>query len=178
MNADQPRHLRAKGPNHVWSYDFIFDTTENGRTLKIMNVIDEGTRRCLSISIGRRMTSVDVVEQIRCLMTKHGAPQFIRSDNGPEFIATALRKAFAEHGIRTHYIEPGSPWENPFIESFNARLRDEVLNQELFGSVTEARVLIERWRNEYNEEHPHSNLGYLSPDEYAATFIHQTAGLA
>ena len=173
VDADQPRHLRAEGPGHVWTYDFIFDTTENGRTLKIMTVMDEGTRQSLSIVVGRTMTSKEVVTEIRRLIAISGAPQFIRSDNGPEFIASALRKAFKEDGIRTHYIEPGSPWQNPFIESFNARLRDEVLNQELFASVTEARILIERWRQEYNTEHPHSSLGYLSPDEYAATLNHQ-----
>lgn len=178
VSADQPRHLKAVGPGHVWSYDFIFDTTENGKTLKMMTIIDEGTRQSPAIVVGRRMTSIDVVAEIRRLMEIHGAPQFIRSDNGPEFIAIALREAFEEHGIRTHYIEPGSPWENAFIESFNARLRDEVLNQELFGSVTEARVLIERWRTEYNSEHPHSSLGYLTPDEYAATFmLNQPVGL-
>lgn len=171
--ADQPRYLRATGPGHVWSYDFIFDTTDNGRTLKIMTLVDEGTRRSLSIVVGRNMTSRDVIAEIRRLMDIHGAPKFIRSDNGPEFVAVALRTALKEHGVRTHYIEPGSPWENPFIESFNARLRDEVLNQELFGSVAEARVLIERWRLEFNSEHPHSSLGYLSPDEYTATFNQQ-----
>ena len=175
VDADQPRHLEAKGPCHVWSYDFIFDTTENGRTLKVMTVIDEGTRQAPSIVVGRGMTSRDVVTEVRRLIDIHGAPEFIRSDNGPEFIATALRKAFKEHRIRTHYIEPGSPWQNPFIESFNARLRDEVLNQEIFGSVTEARILIERWRYEYNTEHPHSSLGYLSPDEYAETLNNQHA---
>jgi len=175
IDADQPRHLKAEGPGHVWSYDFIFDTTENGRTLKVMTVMDEGTRQSPSIVVGRGMTSTDIVTEIRRLIDIHGAPKFIRSDNGPEFIATALRNSFKEHGIRTHYIEPGSPWQNPFIESFNARLRDEVLNQELFGSVTEAKILIERWRQEYNTEHPHSSLGYLSPDEYAATLNHQSA---
>jgi len=175
VDANQPRHLEAKGPCHVWSYDFIFDSTENGRTLKMMTVIDEGTRQAPAIVVGRGMKSSEVVKEIQHLIKIHGAPQFIRSDNGPEFIADALKTAFKEHGIKTHYIEPGSPWQNPFIESFNARLRDEVLNQEMFGSVTEARVLVERWRQEYNSEHPHSSLGYLSPDEYAATLNYQQA---
>jgi len=141
----------------------------------MMTVIDEGTRQAPAIVVGRGMKSSEVVKEILRLIKIHGAPQFIRSDNGPEFIAGALKTAFKEHGIKTHYIEPGSPWQNPFIESFNARLRDEVLNQEMFGSVTEARVLIERWRQEYNSEHPHSSLGYLSPDEYAATLKYQPA---
>ncbi|MFT4603744.1 MAG: putative transposase [Thalassolituus oleivorans] len=161
------RHLTAQYRGHVWSYDFVFDVTENGRTLKAMPVVDEFTRECHSILVGRTINAAGAAREIRRLVGLHGAPAFIRSDNGPEFIARALREELAALGTETRYIEPGSPWQNAYVESFNARLRDEVLDRELFGNFLEAQTLIERWRLEYNKEHPHSSLGYQSPSEFA-----------
>ena len=161
------RHLSAQYRGHVWSYDFIFDTTENGRTLKMMPVVDEFTRECHSILVGRSIKAADAAREVRRLVAIHGAPDFMRSDNGPEFVARALREELESLGTATRYIEPGSPWQNAYVESFNARLRDEVLDRELFGNLLEAQVLIEHWRRQYNKEHPHSSLGYRSPAEFA-----------
>jgi len=165
---ESPRHLRAEYINHVWSYDFIFDSTENGRTIKHMTIMDEYSKECLSILVDRSIMAADAVAEIRRLIFERGAPEFLRSDNGPEFVAKALREELTALGVKTHYIDPGSPWQNPFIESFNARFRDELLDRELFGNVQEAKFLVSRWRDEYNHIHPHSSLGYQSPAEFAA----------
>lgn len=158
--------FRPLYPNHVWSYDFVADQTEDGRRLKIFVVVDEYTRRCLALEVGRRFTSEDVIDTMRVLFDLYGAPTHIRSDNGPELIATALRRWLACRGTGTLYIEPGSPWENAYGESFNSRLRDELLDRELFTSLREARVLLEQHRIEHNEVRPHSSLEYETPKAF------------
>jgi putative transposase len=160
--------MRARYPNHVWSYDFVADQTEDGRRLKILVVVDEFTRRSLALEVGRCFTSEDVIEVMRVLFELHGAPTHIRSDNGPEMIADGLRRWLARRGTGTLYIAPGSPWENAYAESFNSRLRDELLNRELFTSPLEARVLLEQHRKEHNETRPHSSLGYETPSHFEA----------
>ena len=157
---------RAEHPNHVWSYDFVWDQTEDGRMLKILPVVDEFSRECLTIEVARSITAQDVIQVLERLFAEHGEPEFIRSDNGPEFIAKAVQKWLTEHGAKTLYITPGSPWENAFSESFNSRLRDELLDRELFTSTTEARVLLEDHRQEYNEDRPHSGIGDKTPAEF------------
>ena len=166
--GESARHLRAEYIGHVWSYDFIFDSTENGRTTKHMPIIDEYSKECLSILVGRSITARDAAAEIRRLVIERGAPDFLRSDNGPEFVAKALRDELKSLGVKTRYIDPGAPWQNPFIESFNSRLRDELLDRELFGNLPEAKFLVSRWRDEYNHIHPHSSLGYQSPAEFAS----------
>jgi putative transposase len=163
----QKRRLQAERPGHVWAIDFIFDETSNRRRLKIAAIIDEYTREALAIRVDRTCTSEDLVAIIEDLVLTHGAPEYLRADNGPEMIAWALRDYCRLAGTTTSYIEPGSPWENPFVESFNGRLRDELLNIEEFGSLTEAKIIIEDWRIEYNTYRPHSALDGLIPTEYA-----------
>ena len=160
--------LRATHMNHVWSYDFIMDQTEDGRRLKMLPVLDEYTRESHAILVERNIKAEDVVELLAYLFSVHGEPEFIRSDNGPEFIAEAVKAWLAQSGVRTLYIEPGSPWENAYSESFNSRFRDELLNQELFTSLEEARVLVEQYRVDHNHARPHSALGYCTPAEFAA----------
>jgi putative transposase len=157
---------KAERPNHVWSYDFVWDQTEDGRMLKILPVVDEFSRRCLTIEVARSITAVDVVRVLERLFEEHGEPEFIRSDNGPEFIADAVQGWLKKREARTLYITPGSPWENAYSESFNSRLRDELLDRELFTSEAEARVLLEDHRQEYNEERPHSGIGEKTPAEF------------
>jgi putative transposase len=154
---------RAEHRNHVWSYDFVADRTHDGRALRMLTLVDEYTRECLAIDVGRRLNSTDVLERLSELFVSRGAPGFIRSDNGSEFTAKAVREWLGAVGVNTLYIEPGSPWENGYVESFNGRFRDEFLNGELFYTLTEAKVLIERWRREYNTLRPHSSLGYRPP---------------
>lgn len=158
---------RATRANGVWSYDVVFDQTADGRLLKILPVVDEYTRECLVLLVGRRLTARDVIRALEQAARERGVPEHLRSDNGPEFIATAVRRWLAEVGTRTLYIEPGSPWENAYSESFNSRLRDELLNGELFTSEKEAAVLLEQHRRAYNEERPHSALGYVAPAVFA-----------
>jgi putative transposase len=165
--------LRAEYPNHVWGLDFQFDETADLRRLKLLNIVDEHTREALAMDVARSITADDVIAALERLVTQRGAPGFIRMDNGPELIAWALRDWCRLCGLGTIYIEPGSPWENPWIESFNGRSRDELLNITEFGSVTEARVVIGDWRNEYNTWRPHGSLGGLTPAEYAAQCTHQ-----
>jgi len=165
---NSPQHRHAERPNQVWSYDFVWDQTDDGRRLKWLPVVDEYTRECLALPVARSMTGADVVAQLRRLVAERGAPAYLRSDNGPEFIAQEVRDWLASEQIATLYIEPGSPWENAYSESFNSRLRDELLNREVFSSVTEARVLGTDYRQEYNERRPHSGLGYRTPKEFAA----------
>ncbi len=165
--------LRAEYPNHVWALDFQFDETCDLRRIKLLNIVDEHTREALATDVARSITADDVVATMERLVTTRGAPRFIRMDNGPELIAWALRDWCRLTGLGTLYIEPGSPWENPWIESFNGRMRDELLNITEFGSLTEARIVIEDWRHEYNTWRPHSSLGGLTPAEYAKQCTHQ-----
>lgn len=160
--------LRPLRSNHVWSVDFVADRTEDGRALKMLVVLDEWTRLCLSIVVARSIVAADVALALQAAIERHGAPEHVRSDNGPEFVAKGLRRALAARGIEPRYIQPGSPWENGYVESFNSRLRDELLERESFSSLLEARVLIENWRDEYNERRPHSALGYVTPAAFAA----------
>jgi transposase InsO family protein len=154
----------------VWAIDFIFDETSDRRRLKIATIVDEFTREALAIRVDRTCTADGLVAVIEDLvLTRGGAPEHLRADNGPEMIAWALRDYCRLAGTITSYIEPGSPWENPFVESFNGRLRDELLSIEEFGSLTEAKIIIEDWRIEYNTYRPHSSLDGLTPTEYAQT---------
>ena len=155
--------LRPQHRDHVWSYDFVFSRTHDGRPVRMLTLIDEFTRECLAIDVSRRMTSEDVLERLSDLFIHRGPPEHIRSDNGPEFTAHRVRDWLENVGVKTLFIEPGSPWENGFIESFNGKLRDELLNVELFDTLLEAKVLIERWRVHYNTERLHSSLGYRPP---------------
>ena len=162
---------KAEHINHVWSYDFVMDQTENGRQLKFLPVLDEYTRECLTLEVARSITSMDVIEVLENLFMVRGVPEYIRSDNGPEFIANAIKTWLGEIGVATLYIAPGSPWENAYSESFNSRFRDELLNREMFGSVFEARVLSGDWRLDYNNHRPHSSLDYMTPAAFAATCV-------
>jgi transposase InsO family protein len=163
LNDGSCIRLRPERPNHVWSWDFVFDRTDDGRPIKLMVVIDEYTRRCLAIHVARRVRSRDAIDVFADLMEIHGIPEHIRSDNGPEMVAKRLRRWLARLGTKTIYITPGSPWENGYCESFNGKLRDELLNGELFYTLREAQVLIEQWRVYYNTIRPHSSLGYRPP---------------
>lgn len=158
---------KAEYPLHVWTYDILEDRTERGNKLRILTILDEYTRENLGILVSRSILAKMVVEDLKWLFHVRGIPEHIRSDNGPEFIAKAVREWLSESGCRTIYIEPGSPWENPYIESFNGKLRDECLNREIFRNTLEAQVIIESWREEYNRHRPHSSLGYLTPEEFA-----------
>ena len=164
---------RATRPNEVWAADFQFDETADGRRLKLLNVVDEFTREALAMRVGRSCVADDVVATIEALVAERGAPAHLRMDNGPELVAWALQEWCRLAGTGTIYIEPGSPWETPFVESFNGRVRDELLNVEEFGSLTEAQVLVEAWRTEYNTYRPHSALGGLTPSEYASQWTTQ-----
>lgn len=163
LNDGSCARLRPTHRNHVWSYDFVMDRTHDGRAIKIMTVIDEYTRECLAILVDRRIRSDDVLDCLTDLFLGYGPPEHIRSDNGAEFTAKVVRKWLANLGVKTLFIEPGSPWENGYNESFNGKLRDELLNGEIFYTLKEAQSLIERWRQEYNTFRPHSSLGYLPP---------------
>jgi transposase InsO family protein len=162
---------KAEYINHVWTYDFIEDATEDSRKLKFLTVLDEWTRESPAIEVSRSITSKDVTAVLEYLFMVRGAPCFIRSDNGPEFIAQAIKTWLRQSNVGTLYIEPGSPWENGYIESFHGRLRDELLNREMFYSVNEAKVLAENWRLEYNHHRPHSSLKYRTPAAFAAVCI-------
>lgn len=155
--------LRAEYPSHVWSYDFVEDRTHEGRKYRMLNIIDEFTHECLAIRVDRRLKSIDVIDVLSELFILRGVPGHIRSDNGPEFVAKAVQKWITAVGAKTAYITPGSPRENGFIESFNARLRDELLDGEVFYSLAEARIVIESWRRHYNTVRPHGSLGYKPP---------------
>jgi len=163
LNDGSCIRLRPGYKDHVWSYDFMTDRTANGRAFKILNIIDEYTRECLAILIARKIRNQDVIDLLFNLFIFRGIPEHIRSDNGPEFTAKAVRKWLTRLGVKTLFIEPGSPWENGYIESFNGKLRDELLNREIFTTLEEAKVLIEQWRREYNQVRPHSSLGYRPP---------------
>ena len=163
LNDGSCIRLRPERPNHVWSYDFVESRTHEGRKFRMLNVIDESSRECLSIRIARRLNQTDVIDVLSDLFILRGIPGHIRSDNGPEFIAKAVREWIVAVGAKTAFIEPGSPWENGYCESFNSKLRDELLNGEIFYSLAEARIVIESWRCHYNTERPHSSLGYRPP---------------
>ncbi len=155
--------LRAEHRNHVWAYDFVADRTRDGRPLKMLTIVDEYTRECLAIEVGRHMKSIDVLQVLSDLFIEHGTPEFLRSDNGPEFTAGLIREWLTRVDVDTLFIEPGSPWENGYVESFNGKFRDEFLDREILYTLQEAKVLIERWRREYNTIRPHSSLGYRPP---------------
>jgi transposase InsO family protein len=155
--------LRPQKKDHVWSYDLAMIRTTDGKPIRILVIIDEYSRECLSILVKRSIKSQDVLDQLYDLFISRAIPEYIRSDNGPEFTAKAVREWLAEIGIRTLFIEPGSPWENGYVESFIGKLRDELLNGEIFDTLIEAKVVIERWRKEYNRFRPHSSLGYKPP---------------
>jgi putative transposase len=162
--------LKACRPNHVWALDFQHDATEDGRELKFLNILDEFTREALAIEVERTINADATVKVLEHLATERGAPANIRADNGPELTAWALREWCRLGSTGTAYIEPGSPWQNPYVESFNARQRDELLNVEVFTCLEEAQVLAADWRTDYNANHPHSALGMMSPDRFAASW--------
>ena len=162
------RH-RPQHKDHVWSYDFVSDRTEGGGRLRMLNVVDEFTRECLAIEVGRMFQGRDVVRTLAELFAIRDRPRYIRSDNGPEFASKAVRKWLKKAGVDTLFIEPGSPWENGYIESFNGKLEDECLNGELFLSLAEARYVVDRWRLDYNHHRPHSRLDWMTPAAYAAS---------
>jgi putative transposase len=163
LNDGSCIRLRAERPNHVWSYDFVEDRTHDGRKYRMLNVIDEFTHECLAIRVSRKLKAVDVIDVLSDLFILRGVPGHIRSDNGAEFVAKAVQEWITAVGAKTAYIAPGSPWENGFIESFNARLRDELLDGEIFYSLKEATIVIESWRRHYNTLRPHGSLGYRPP---------------
>jgi transposase InsO family protein len=163
LNDGSCIRLRPERKDHVWSYDFVAARTHEGRSIRLLTLIDEYTRECLSIDVGRQLRSDDVLGRLTDLFIRRGVPEHIRSDNGPEFTAKAVRGWLDRIGVKTLFIEPGSPWENGYIESFNGKMRDELLNREIFTTLLEAKVLVERWRREYNRVRPHSSLGYRPP---------------
>jgi transposase InsO family protein len=163
LNDGSCIRLRPEHKDHVWSYDFMIARTSDGRPFRILTILDEYTRECLAISVERRISSQDVIDQLFNLFVFRGIPEYIRSDNGPEFTAKAVRGWLSRLGVKTLFIEPGSPWENGYIESFNGKLRDELINREVFTTLLEAKILIQRWRQEYNQVRPHSALGYRPP---------------
>ena len=163
LNDGSCIRLRPERANHVWSYDFVSARTQEGRRLRILSLIDEYTRECLALRVARRLNSRDVMETLSDVMLWKGIPEHIRSDNGPEFVAKPLRSWLASLGTGPLYIEPGSPWENGYCESFNGKLRDECLNGEIFYSLKEAQIVIEQWRQQYNTVRPHTSLGYRPP---------------
>ena len=163
LNDGSCIRLRPERRNHVWSYDFVEAQTHDGRKVRLMTLIDEFTRECLAIRVARRINGLGVLETMADAMLVRGIPEHIRSDNGPEMTAKVVRGWLAGVGAKTLYIEPGSPWENGYCESFNGKLRDELLNGEIFYSLKEAKVLIEQWRHHYNTVRPHSSLGYRPP---------------
>jgi putative transposase len=161
---------RAEYPNHVWAWDFLQDRTRRGRVIKILNIVDEFTRQAHVMRVAQRIDSMDVVETFKVLIRAHGCPEFIRSDNGPEFIAERVMRSLADSGCKSIYIKPGSPWENAYIESFNGKFRDECLNMNIFNNGREAMEIVNEWCHEYNELRPHSSLNYLTPNEFARRY--------
>lgn len=157
----------ASRPGEVWSWDFVADQTGNGSRFRILTLIDEHTRQCLALHAGWSIRATDAIQVVEEAMMRHGAPEHIRSDNGPEFIAYAMRDWLKAQKVATIYIKPGAPWEQAWVESFHDKLRDELLNREWFGSLREAQVVLDGWRDEFNQERPHMSLGYQTPDEYA-----------
>ena len=173
LNDGSCIRLRPERPNHVWSYDFVHDRTDDGRVYRTLNIIDEFTREALAIRVDRKLNSIDVVDALTDLFILRGPPAFIRSDNGPEFIAQKVRDWIGAVGAKTAYITPGSPWENGYCESFNARFRDELLNGEIFYTLKVAKIIIEQWRKHYNRKRPHSALGWRPPAPEAVIPLEQ-----
>ena len=171
--------LRPEHRNHVWSYDFVEDRTHDGRKYRMLNVVDEFTHECLAIQVARKLKAIDVIDVLSDLFILRGIPGHIRSDNGPEFVAKAVREWIAAVGAKMAYIEPGSPWENGYVESFNARLRDELLDGEIFYTLREAQIVIESWRRHFNAIRPHESLGYKppAPEVFVQTFAAWPAAL-
>jgi transposase InsO family protein len=169
------RH-KARHANHVWSYDFLTDRTEDGRQLKLLVVIDEFTRECLAIEAGRTFTARDVMLTLQYLFAVRGAPEHLRSDNGPEFVAKEIQRWLDRASVGTRYVRKASPWENGYVESFNGKLRDELLNRELFLSLPEARYVLDEWRQEYNHRRPHSGLNWRTPAGFAVSLAGPTVG--
>ena len=167
-NRKRPEHY-----NHIWSYDFLIERLENGQRMKLLVVIDEFTRECLAIDVNRKIKGPDVVEVLRYLFAVRGCPEYIRSDNGPEFVSNTVQKWLENSGVNTLYVAPGSPWENGYVESFNSKLRDELLNRELFLHIDELRYVADRWRMDYNHYRPHSSLDYMAPAAFAAKCLEQ-----
>ena len=161
---------KAEHPNHVWSYDFVEDRTERGGKLRILAIVDEYTRECLAMKVAPSIPSSVVIEVLEWLFLVRGVPKYIRSDNGPEFVAKAVCNWLDNSGCQTLFIKPGSPWENGYIESFNDKLRDECLNREIFQNGKEAQIIVEKWRHDYNNYRPHSSLGYLTPVEFVRQY--------
>jgi putative transposase len=162
----RPRSLTPTHANFVWSYDFVFDACANGQQLKYLTVVDEFTQECLAIDVGGSIRSRRVIEVLSRLISVHGAPRYLRSDNGPEFVSRAILQWLAEAGIGTALIDPGKPWQNGTNESFNGKFRDECLSLEWFRSRTEAAIVIETWRRHYNAERLHSSINYLTPLQF------------
>jgi len=171
-NKKKPEYI-----NHVWSYDFVTERLENGRKAKMLNILDEHTRECLTIDVAKRITAQDVIDVLRYLFLVRGVPDYIRSDNGPEFTAKKVKKWLKAMNVKTLFIEPGSPWENGYIESFNSHLRDEYLDREIFVGIEELRYYAERWRLDYNHHRPHQSLGYMTPAVFAATAANVSGAL-
>lgn len=163
LNDGSCIRLRPAYKNHVWSYDFVSEQTRDGRKFRILNIIDEFSKECLTSYVARRIRSQDLILILADLFLEHGIPEHIRSDNGPEFIAKQLVKWLSSIGVKTLFIEPGSPWENGYVESFNGKMRYQLLDGEIFYTLMEAKVIIERWRRHYNEVRPHSSLGGRPP---------------
>ena len=178
LNDGSCVRLRPGYKDHVWAYDIVHDRTDDGRPLRMLTMVDEYTRECLAIDVARRLTAEDVLERLTDLFIRRGVPAHIRSDNGSEFTAKEVRAWLAKVGVRTLFIEPGSPWENGYVESFNGKLRDELLNGEIFYTLREAKVLIERWREHYNRVRPHSSLGYCPPTPEAILVTGDLGGSA
>jgi len=163
LNDGSCVRLRPERQDHVWSYDFMMDRTTNGKAFKVLNIMDEYSRECLVTLVARKIKADDVIDQLFNLFVFRGVPEHIRSDNGPEFTARAVRRWLNKLGVKTLFIEPGSPWENGYIESFNGKMRDELLDREIFTTLEEAKVLINQWRREYNQIRPHSSRNYRPP---------------
>ena len=169
--VSRPRPLPAAAANHVWAYDFVFDTCANGQTLKCLTIVDEWTRECLAIDVAGGIRSGRVIEVLTQLVSVHGTPRYLRSDNGPEFVAAAILRWLQDAAIDTALIDPGKPWQNATDESFNGKLRDECLSLQWFRNRVDARVSIEQWRRHYNDVRPHSSLAYLTPLEFKAKHL-------
>jgi len=178
LNDGSCIRLRPEHKDHVWAYDFVTSHTHDGRSFRMLTLVDEFTRECLAIDVARRLRSDDVLERLSWLFATRGVPEHIRSDNGPEFTAGVVRDWLRKLEVKTLFIEPGSPWENGYVESFNGKLRDELLNGEIFYTLKEAKVLIERWRVHYNTVRPHSALGYRPPAPEAIAIPCPAAGCA
>ncbi len=177
LNDGSCIRLRPERPNHVWAYDFVLIRTHDGRPVRLLTLIDEYTRECLAIRADRHIRSSDVIETLAGLMARRGVPGHIRSDNGPEFTAKAIRKWLSRVGAKTLYIEPGSPWENGYVESFNGKLRDELLDREIFFTLKEVQILTGQYKETYNRIRPHSSLGYRPPAPEAVLTAEPIPGL-